>query len=150
MPRNKGKGGRNRRKGKKNEYENRDLVFKEDGQEYAQVTKMLGNAWLEAMCFDGVRRICHIQGSLRKKVWINTSDIILIGLWGYQDNKADITLKYSADEARSLKVYGELPEYAELSETDTLDPEDDETQFKDPAVEDEDTEVSELNWEVWG
>ena len=145
MPRNKGKGGRNRRKGKKNEYENRDLVFKEDGQEYAQVTKMLGNARLEAMCFDGVTRICHIRGSLRKKVWINTSDIILIGLRGYQDNKADITLKYSADEARSLKVYGELPEYAELSETDTFDPEDDETQFKDPAVEDEDTEVSELN-----
>ena len=68
MPRNKGKGGRNRRKGKKNEYENRDLVFKEDGQEYAQVTKMLGNARLEAMCFDGVTRICHIRGSLRKKV----------------------------------------------------------------------------------
>lgn len=33
MPKNKGKGGRNRRKGKKeNEYEKRDLVFKEDGQ----------------------------------------------------------------------------------------------------------------------
>lgn len=31
---------------------------------------------------------------------------------------------------------------AELSETDTFDPEDDdETEFKDPAVEDEDTEV---------
>ena len=67
-----------------------------------------------------------------------------------KDNKADVILKYSADEARSLKAYGELPEYAELSETDTFDPEDDETQFKDPAVEDEDTEVSELNWEVWG
>ena len=36
--------------------------------EYAQVTKMLGNGRLEAMCFDGVKRLCHIRGKLRKKV----------------------------------------------------------------------------------
>jgi len=54
MPKNKGKGGKNRRRGKnENEAEKRELVFKEDGQEYAQVTKMLGNGRLEATCFDG-------------------------------------------------------------------------------------------------
>uniref|UniRef100_A0A8C1C3X3 Eukaryotic translation initiation factor 4C n=1 Tax=Cyprinus carpio carpio TaxID=630221 RepID=A0A8C1C3X3_CYPCA len=85
MPKNKGKGGKNRRRGKnENESEKRELVFKEDGQEYAQVIKMLGNGRLEAMCFDGVKRLCHIRGKLRKKVWINTSDIILIGLRDYQ------------------------------------------------------------------
>lgn len=55
MPKNKGKGGKNRRRGKnENETEKRELIFKEDGQEYAQVTKMLGNGRLEAMCFDGM------------------------------------------------------------------------------------------------
>jgi len=73
MPKNKGKGGKNRRRGKnENEYdftppprrcapnvsflttnicsnEKRELTFKEDGQEYAQVLKMLGNGRLEAM-----------------------------------------------------------------------------------------------------
>ena len=49
-----------------------------------QVTKMLGNGRLEAMCFDGVKRLCHIRGKLRKKVWINQSDIILVGLRDYQ------------------------------------------------------------------
>ncbi|XP_047393187.1 uncharacterized protein LOC124973027 isoform X4 [Sciurus carolinensis] len=54
MPKNKGKGGKNRRRGKnENESEKRELVFKEDGQEYAQV-------------------------------WINSSDIILVGLRDYQ------------------------------------------------------------------
>lgn len=52
-------------------------MFKEDGQEYAQVTKMLGNGRLEAMCFDGVKRLCHIRGKLRKKaritLWCNHS-----------------------------------------------------------------------------
>ena len=36
--------------------------------EYAQVIKMLGNGRLEAYCFDGVSRLCHIRGKLRKKV----------------------------------------------------------------------------------
>lgn len=30
-----------------------------------------------------------------------------------QDNKADVILKYNAEEARSLKAYGELPEHGE-------------------------------------
>jgi len=120
MPKNKGKGGKNRRRGKnENEGLKRELVFKEDGQEYAQVTKMLGNGRLEAMCFDGVKRLCHIRGKLRKKVWINQSDIILVGLRDYQDAKADVILKYSADEARNLKSYGEFPESIKI--TDTVD-----------------------------
>ena len=45
---------------------------------------MLGNGRLEAMCFDGLKRLCHIRGKLRKKVWINQSDIVLIGLRDYQ------------------------------------------------------------------
>ena len=82
-----GKGGKNRRRGKnENETEIRELVFKEDGQEYAQVLKMLGNGRLDAMCFDGIKRLCHIRGKLRKKVWINTGDIILLGLRDYQVN----------------------------------------------------------------
>lgn len=82
--------------------------------EYAQVTKMLGNGRLEAMCFDGVKRLCHIRGKLRKKVWINQGDIILIGLRDYQDAKADVILKYTSDEARNLKTYGEFPETGKL------------------------------------
>ncbi|KAJ8113707.1 hypothetical protein OPT61_g4228 [Boeremia exigua] len=120
MPKNKGKGGKNRRRGKnENDNEKRELVFKEEGQEYAQVVKMLGNGRLEAQCFDGARRLAHIRGKLRKKVWINQGDIILLSLRDYQDEKGDVIMKYSADEARSLKAYGELPENAKINETDT-------------------------------
>jgi len=87
--------------------------------EYAQVLKMLGNGRLEALCFDGSKRLAHIRGKLRKKVWINQGDIILLSLRDYQDEKGDVILKYSADEARSLKAYGELPESAKINETDT-------------------------------
>merc|ERR1712014_435945 len=103
----------------------------EDGQEYAQVTKMLGNGRLKAMCFDGVERLCHIRGKLRKKVWIAQPDIVLVGLRDYQDAKADVILKYSPDEARNLKSYGEFPESVKINETVTFGEEgyDDEIEF---------------------
>lgn len=118
MPKNKGKGGKNRRRGKNENEEKRELVFKEDGQEYAQVLRMLGNGRLEAMCMDGVKRLCHIRGKMRKKVWVNTGDVILVGLRDYQDEKADVIMKYMADEARNLKQYGELPEHIRVNDAD--------------------------------
>ena len=118
MPKNKGKGGKNRRRGKNdNELDKRELIFKEDGQEYAQVVRMLGNGRLEAFCFDGTTRLCHIRGKMRKKVWVSAGDIILLGLRDFQDEKADVIHKYNADEARNLKAYGELPETARINET---------------------------------
>jgi hypothetical protein len=55
-------GGKNRRRGKnENDNEKRELTFKEEGQEYAQVLKMLGNGRLEALCFDGEKRLAHIR-----------------------------------------------------------------------------------------
>ncbi|XP_037687501.1 eukaryotic translation initiation factor 1A, X-chromosomal-like [Choloepus didactylus] len=123
MPKNKGIGGKNRHRGmNENESEKRELVFKEDEQEYAQVIKISGNGQLEAMCFEGIKRLCHIRVKLREK-----------------DNKADVILNYNADEARSLKAYGELPEHAKINETDTFDPGDhDEIQFEDIGDDDDD------------
>jgi len=118
MPKNKGKGGKNRRRGKNENEEKRELTFKEDGQEYAQVMRMLGNGRLEAVCFDGQKRLCHIRGKLRKKVWVNQGDIVLLGLRDYQDGKADVILKYNSEEARQLKAFGELPDNAKLNEGD--------------------------------
>lgn len=96
------------------------MIFKEDGQEYAQVLRMLGNGRLEAQCIDGTKRLCHIRGKMRKKVWVNQGDIILVGLRDYQDAKGDVILKYMADEARSLKQYGELPENIRVNDTDAM------------------------------
>ncbi|XP_073258890.1 eukaryotic translation initiation factor 1A, X-chromosomal-like isoform X1 [Porites lutea] len=148
MPKNKGKGGKNRRRGKnENESEKRELVFKEDGQEYGQVLKMLGNGRLEAMCFDGIKRLCHIRGKLRKKVWINQGDIILLGLRDYQDGKADVILRYNPDEARNLKAYGELPDNVKVNENPTMggDGDGEEVTFEEGEdVEEEDADIDNI------
>jgi len=106
---NKGKGGKNRRKGKNESDEKKDLVLKQFGQEYAQVLRMLGNGRLEAHCFDGKKRLCHIPGKMRRRVWVNQGDVLLVGLREFQDDKADIMKKYNSEEARKLKKMGELP-----------------------------------------
>lgn len=87
------------------------------GQEYSQVVRMLGNGRCECFCFDGVTRLGHIRGKMRKKVWITAGDIVLVALREFQDEKVDIIHKYTADEARNLKQYGELPENARINET---------------------------------
>jgi translation initiation factor 1A len=77
---------------------------------------MLGNCRLDGQCFDGKKRLCHIRGNMRKKVWISVGDIILVSLREFEDDKCDVILKYSSDEARSLKAYGELPDSIKVNE----------------------------------
>mmetsp|Transcript_18283 Transcript_18283/g.31113 ORF Transcript_18283/g.31113 Transcript_18283/m.31113 type:complete len:181 (+) Transcript_18283:73-615(+) len=128
MPKNKGKGGKSKRKGKNSGHEGskRQLIMKVEGQEYAQVTKILGNCRVSAYCFDGVERLCHVRGKFRRRVWINRDDIVLVGLRDYQDDKADIIHRYSPEEARTLKMLKELPAKARI-DIDTVDaPSDDE------------------------
>lgn len=43
-------------------------------------------------------------------------DIILVSLREFQDGKGDVILRYTPDEARQLKSYGELPESAKINE----------------------------------
>merc|ERR1712100_714406 len=122
MPKNKGKGGKSKRKGKNSGHEGskRQLIMKVEGQEYAQVTKILGNCRVHCTCFDGVDRLCHVRGKFRRRVWINRDDIVLVGLRDYQDDKADIIHRYTLEEARTLKSLGELPAKARI-DVDTTD-----------------------------
>ncbi len=98
----------------------KELVFKEDGQEYAQAVRMLGNGRLEALCYDGKTRLAIIRGKMRKRVWVNAGDIILVGLRDFQDDKCDVINKYTPDESRNLKAYGEIPEEAKINEDETF------------------------------
>merc|ERR1712227_1171063 len=143
----KGKGGKNRRRGKNfNGGQKRELIYREDGQEYAQITKMLGNGRIEVSCFDGIKRMGHIRGKLRKRVWMGQGDIILVSLRDFQDDQCDVVHKYNSDEARSLKQLGELPENAKINETDTFGADDDEdVNFEFGGADDSESEDEELD-----
>jgi translation initiation factor 1A len=128
MTKKNAKGGKNYKKAKNNtEGEKRELVIKEEGQEYGQVLKMLGGNHIEIQCFDGVKRMGNIRGKMRKKVWIATQDIVLVSLRDYQDDKVDVILRYRPEEAKLLKAYGQIDEKTKINEAsvDVNDDDDD-------------------------
>jgi len=99
----------------------RELIFKEDGQEYGQVRRMLGNGRCEVWCCDQKQRLCHIRGKMRKKVWVCQGDVVLVSLRDFQDDKGDIIVKYTPEEARNLKAYGEVPEGIKTKDADVAE-----------------------------
>lgn len=111
MPKNKGKGGKTHRKAKSatGGLFRRELLMKEDGQEYAVVTKILGNGHVECSCHDNIVRLGTIRGKMRNRVWITLGDTVLCGLRDFQDTKVDIIHKYNSDEIRQLQNLSEIP-----------------------------------------
>lgn len=151
MPNN--KGGKKFKKGKKTRGFNdkKQLIKKdpEESQEYAQVVNPKGNGRFELLCCDGGKvRQGTVCGQMRKRVWINRGDLVLISKWEgmTDDTKCSIIHKYSEDEARRLQKEGDLPPNFKLNLDDFEIAEDeDESGFimEQPSASESDTETSE-------
>jgi translation initiation factor 1A len=116
MGKNTGMGGNKRKKGKKMVQNDRELQFKEEMQEYGQTVRLLGDSRLEIQCLDGAKRMGHIRGTMRRRVWIAQGDVVLVALREHEKDKCDVILKYTEDEVRKLKQAGEIPESIKLPE----------------------------------
>ena len=118
MPRGKGRGGRRgpRRYG----FGAREIEYKEEGEEYAQVKKMLGNMRLSVYCFDAKTRIAKVRGSLRR-ARIRLDDIVLVALREFEEEKCDVIHVYRPEEVKVLKASGEIPADVEVSEAGRQD-----------------------------
>lgn len=129
MPKNKGKGGKNRRRGKnENDPMKRDIFYADEEQKYAQVEKATGSGRLEIQVFRFENnswakdvRVGLIRGSLRKKVWIGTGDIILVATREYQEDMLDVVHKYFPEEVQDLKSKGLVPPDAGMTVRDGVD-----------------------------
>ena len=110
MPKNFGKGGNKRKKGKKPLQDIRELHFKEECEEYARIIKLLGDGRFQCTCSDGVDRVAHLRHKMWKKVWLKCDDIVLISLRDYEPEKCDIIDKYTEKEISKLIKKGEINE----------------------------------------
>lgn len=72
----------------------------------------------------------------------------MVGLRDYQDSKADVILKYTPDEARNLKTYGEFPESVRINDTVTFveDGFDEDIEFGDEISSDDDADSVDNIW----
>jgi translation initiation factor 1A len=129
MPKNKGKGGKKFRRGKHTNETKRPLLLKDEkeAQCYGHIIKTLGNGRFEVNCYEDINgdfvmksRVCLVRGSMRKRVWINMGDIVLISLRTFQDSKADIMYKYEDYEINDLIKLNQIPDIADINTTDNL------------------------------
>jgi translation initiation factor 1A len=114
------KGGKNFKKQKKGPVKERELIFREDNQEYARIIKQLGDGRFECQIFNSnseTNVIGKICGSMRKRVWVQIGNIVLVSGRSFDLSNCDIIHKYTDEEAKSLKDYKEIPSNVNLMAT---------------------------------
>lgn len=100
------KGNRNNAKHGKNE---KETVFAELGQGYAQVLKRMGSGGgsvqIKILCSDGQERVGIIRGKMvkRRGQFVNPGDIVLIQYGTAKDDFCEIIKKYFPKEAKVLR-----------------------------------------------
>ena len=136
----------------------RPLVLKKESDEiYGRVLKRLGGEppILEVQCLDREIRRCVIRGKMKKKVWMNPDDIVLVKYnkdnFSSLDDKnkietGEILHKYQANEIIKLKNMGEIDNYIivqkfsednQLVEDDNFDFEDDNNLINNLSISDQ-------------
>ena len=113
MPKNKGLGGKKFRSSKKisevSSGKERQLEYKQVGQEYAKVIQILGDKRVKVLTNECKEQLCIIPGGFKKKkIWIGKDDIVLITIRDYQDDRSDIIYKYEPNEVKQLFKLKEL------------------------------------------
>ena len=97
-------GGKNYKKSKHGDDDNIVFIEKQDDQQYGRVVRVLGNGNMLVYCNDDKERICHIRGAIRKRVWINLGDVVLVSLRDLGDaDRGDILAKYEPKYYSKLK-----------------------------------------------
>ena len=110
------KGGKKHKRGKKDNFQTKELRKKDDGQEYAQIKTCKGNCRFDIMCFDGKERAAILCGTMRKRKFINLRQIVLVSLRDFQDSICDIIDCYDDNQVKLLKEMKDIPESIELEE----------------------------------
>lgn len=104
------KGGRNYKRGKKTIHVQKELIIKEteNQEEYGFIKQKLGNGRFTIVCQDGLSRLGIISGKMRKRVWLDINDHVLIAKWDYQNEKCSIIHKYEPHDVQKLIEKQEL------------------------------------------
>ena len=93
------------------------FIDRQPDQMYARILRNFGSRNLLCYCNDNKTRLCHIRGSMRKKIWINVGDIVLISLRDFEKSpeesgktyeKGDIVAKYDTEHLSKLKKMGDI------------------------------------------
>ena len=118
---------------------------------FAIADQILGGRRVKAVCEDGESRLARIPGKMRRRQWVREGDLIVVQPWDFQDEKANVCMRYTKTQSLYLSRKGVLPEIVDLfgvkdlSENNDIDiepvseptPADDPIQESEPEVTEE-------------
>ncbi len=79
------------------------LPKKNNREQFGLAELMMGANHIRIRCFDGVTRMGRIKGKIKKRAWIREGDIVIITPWSFQDEKCDISYRYTPPQRDWLK-----------------------------------------------
>lgn len=109
---------------------------------FAIADVILGGRRVRSICEDGQTRLARIPGKMRRRQWVREGDLITLQPWEFQDEKANVCMRYTKTQSLYLSRKGVLPEIVDLfgmSEDSHLNSEE-KTEINEQ--EDDDTTVS--------
>jgi translation initiation factor 1A len=113
-PKKGGKKKRTQKNPKTAEAANRVLTVKAELEEYAKVTKILGDNRVMTITAKNVAVMGRVPGRFRYKrhrVSVLVGDVVLLSLREFQEDKTDILVKYTLPEIKKLYKMGEIPDF---------------------------------------
>ncbi len=103
---------------------------------FAIADQILGGRRVRSICEDGETRLARIPGKMRRRQWVREGDLIVVQPWEFQEEKANVCMRYTKTQSLYLSRKGVLPEIVDLFGM-ASDEDDSETEEAVEATEDE-------------
>ena len=81
---------------------------------FAIADQIIGGRRVRAVCEDGDSRLARIPGKMRRRQWVREGDLIVIQPWDFQDEKANVVMRYTKTQSLYLSRKGVLPDIVDL------------------------------------
>ena len=81
---------------------------------FAIADQILGGRRVRSICEDGDSRLARIPGKMRRRQWVREGDLIVVQPWEFQDEKANVCMRYTKTQSLYLSRKGVLPEIVDL------------------------------------
>jgi len=109
---------------------------------FAIADNILGGRRVRSICEDGESRLARIPGKMRRRQWVREGDLIVIQPWEFQDEKANVCMRYTKTQSLYLSRKGVLPEIVDLFGMSTEESQ--EAREPEQPREADETEVSDI------
>ena len=117
---------------------------------FAIADQILGGRRVIAVCEDVDSRLARIPGKMRRRQWVREGDLIVVQPWDFQDEKANVVMRYTKTQSLYLSRKGVLPDIVDLfgmsediSEVTETSEEVETTEYEDESEIESDLEIEE-------